>query len=360
MIAIITNYWINSNGGGIREYTKNLVRELEELDTNVIVLFREGEDKNNYKLSSNVVKFIFEAMKILKKEKPDVILSQGGWFTEIPAWLYKRKNPRSKIFVLFHTQPTGKWRFTKRMAYNIIINKFDKVGFVSKALEKNVREIAGLKIKKDTFILYAGARSKEVNPEDIERFRREYNIPSDSFLLLGQALTAYELKAEGVKILINAVKILRDKGYDVVLILTREGRYSGMLKEFAKNMNMDKHVIFTGDVDDPYVPLAICDIYTHITLGEGGLSVSLLEAMAMGKPIIATCVGGIPEAIENGKNGILVDADAESVAEAIERLIKNENMREKLGKEAEKTAREKFTWDRTAKEFLKIMGVDGI
>ena len=353
-IAIITNYWINSSGGGVREYTKNFARALKKKEIDVRGIFREGEDPNNYKMPQNKIKFIWGAYKILKKINPDVVLAQGGWFAEIPAVLYKLRKPNKKIFVLFHTHFDERLPAYKRIFYNLILNKFNKVGFVSKALEKNVKEVAGLNIKRETFILYAGATVKQPSKEEIDEFKKTFNISKDKIVLLGQALTAFKSKAEGAKILISATKILVEKGYPVVLILTREGKYSPMLKDFAKKINMQSNVIFTGDVKNPFVPLAVCDIYTHITLGEG-LPISILEAMAMGKPIVATPVGGIPEAIENGKNGILVDPEPIKIANAIELLINNEDLRKELAKNAEIMAKEKFTWDRTAEDFLKLI-----
>ncbi len=354
-ITIITNYWLNSQGGGVREYTKNFVNALEERGIEISVIFREGKDEKNFKMPKNKVKFIWKAYKTLTKIKPDIILAQGGWFTEIPAILYKLHKPKTKIFILFHTHFDKRLPFYKRITYNTILNKFDKVGFVSKALEKNVREVAGLGIKRETFILYAGATVKQPSKEEIEEFKKIFNISKDKIVLLGQALTAFKSKAEGARILISATKILVEKGYPIVLILTREGKYSQMLKDFAKKINIEKNVIFTGNVKNPFVPLAVCDIYTHITLGEGGVSLSILEAMAMGKPIVATPIGGIPEAIENGKNGILVEPEPEKIAESLENLIKNEKLRKKLGENAKKTAEEKFTWEKTAETFLKLI-----
>lgn len=354
-ITIVTNYWLNSAGGGVREYTKNFVNVLKKNGITVRVIFREGDDPDNHKMPKNKMKFIWAAYKTLKKIKPDTILAQGGWFTEIPAILYKLHKPKTKIFVLFHTHFDEKLSTPKRIFYNLILNEFDRVGFVSKALEKNVKEVAGLNIKRDTFILYAGATIKQPSMEEIKEFKKTFKISQEKIVLLGVGLTALKAKAKGARMLILATKILVEKGYPIVLILTREGRYSPMLKDFTQKINMQSNVIFTGDVKNPFVPLAVCDIYTHITLGEGGVSLSILEAMAMGKPIVATAVGGIPEAIENRKNGILVEPDPIKIANAIELLIENKELRERLGRNAEKTAKERFRWESTAETFINCI-----
>ena len=176
-------------------------------------------------------------------------------------------------------------------------------------------------------------------------------------VLLAQAFTANKLKAEGAKLLIKSVKKLRDKYPNLILILTREGSYSNKLKEFAKNEGIEDNVIFTGDLENPYLPLVICDIYTHTPIGEG-LPLALLEAMSMRKPIIATSVGGIPEAIENGVNGILVEPDVDKIAEKIEYLLENREFAEELGRNAKKTAEATFTWEKAAEKFIEIYSGD--
>jgi len=137
-----------------------------------------------------------------------------------------------------------------------------------------------------------------------------------------------------------------------MLVVTREGSYSNELKEFAREIGVEQHVIFTGDVKNPFVPLEICDVYTHITLGDG-LPLALLEAMVMAKPIVATPIGGIPEVIVDGENGILVAPEVEQIAERIDYLLRNREQAKEMGKCARETVAEKFTWEQAADRFLQ-------
>lgn len=354
-IAIITNFWKNSDGGGIREYTVKLVSNLKDEKIEVVVLFREGTDYDNYKLSFNKIRFIIDANKILSKENPDVILCQGLWFTMMPAVIYKKYKNRTKILCLFHTYFDKKFQYLTKMFLQYIINKFDHIGFVSKALYYNIINDADLKIENKIYILYAGIDTIFPTKEEIEIFRKDYNLSQEYIYLLGQGLTAIFAKKEGVKLLMQSLKRIVRKYPKIKLILTRRGIYEKELRNYARKLELSKHVIFTGDLDNPIIATKICDIYTHITYGEGGLSLSILEAMSLGKPILASTVGGIPEAIENEKTGILVNNDINDIYDATINLIENKKFAEKLGNNAMKVAKEKFTWKNTIYNLMKVI-----
>jgi len=79
--------------------------------------------------------------------------------------------------------------------------------------------------------------------------------------------------------------------------------------------------------------------------------------MALGKAILASSTGGIPEAIKDGENGILVESDIASVVDGLDRLLSNSDLRRVLGEAAVESARSRFTWSRTLDQFLLSYGV---
>lgn len=260
-----------------------------------------------------------------------------------------------KLVFTFHTEPVKDLPIPFKIFFQYLLYQCNHVTFVSKGLKDKISKIYGLGFGK-TAITYAGVRARVVSKNNIKKFYRKFNIREKSKILLALGLTALSYKAEGAKILMKAILKLKDKYPDILLILTREEIYSNELRSFAEDHSISDYVLFTGNVNDPFIPLSICDIYTHITLGEGGVSLALLEAMAMGKPIIATPVGGIPEAIEDGKNGILVEPDVDKIAKKIEYLLENKQFAEELGRNAEKTVEEEFTWEKSAETFIETYG----
>ena len=350
--ALITNYWKNSDGGGVKTYLVNLVDALQDKGADVGVLFRQGDDPEHFCGGKNKVAFSLACYRKLRKIRPEVIYSQWTWYCLLPGVLYKKLHGCTLVHT-FHTEPDRGLPLPARVFFQSLLNACDCVTFVSKRLQERVVEVEGLSFPK-TANTYAGVRPGEATEEEVERFREQYGIDEDAVVLVAIGLTALPYKAEGLKLLIRAVRILRETNPNILLIATREGKYSEEVKAFAREEEVEEQVVFTGDVENPFVPLKICDLYTHITLGEGGLSLPLLEAMAMGKPIVATPVGGIPEAITDGENGLLVAPEAEQVAEKIDLLLRNREYGERLGRCAKATVGEGFTWEQATKTFLGV------
>ena len=354
-IALITNYWKNSDGGGVKTYLANLVDEFK-MDSNIHIdiIFREGEDNENYHVSGNKLFFSVKSFYILTRIKPDVIYSQGTWYCLLGSVLYRILHTNTKLIHTFHTEPSNKLSLFGKIFLQLLLNRCDCITFVSKNLKEKNEKILGLKFKK-TEVTYAGVNiPKEITNTEIHYFYSRFNIKEDSIILLAHGLTSLKYKAEGAKLLIKSIKIIEKKYPNIVLILTKEGPFSNQLKTFSKSEGVYENVIFTGNLENPNIPLKICNLYTHTPLIEGGVSLAILEAMAMGKPILATSVGGIPEAIENGVNGLLVQPDPDVIAQKIIYLLENEEFAFKLGQNAQKTVKEKFDWRTSADIFLKL------
>lgn len=351
-IYIITHYWKKSSGGGVLTYIMSLVSELERKNIPVKVLFEKGIDKNNYHIEGSRFLFPFKALKVLKENRPEIVHSQNTWYCLLSGYIYK-KLFRARLVHTFHTSPSDKLSIGEKLFFQFLLNRCDCVTFVSDALKTEIQNIWKIKFK-NTAITYAGVYPGEVTNREITDFRNQFDLKDNFPILLAQAFTANKLKSEGAKLLIQVVKIMRDIYPNIRLILTREGVYSTELKQYATDAGLKKNIVFTGDVTNPYIPIAICDVYTHISLAEGGLSLAILEAMVLGKPIVATNIGGIPEAITNGKNGILVEPNIKDIVKAIETLLKNEALSKELGENAKKRALEKFNWKNSAMNFINI------
>ncbi len=119
---------------------------------------------------------------------------------------------------------------------------------------------------------------------------------------------------------------------------------------------------FAGEVPHEQIPGLLDDhdifVLPSITLPSGeteGLGTVLLEAMAAGLPVVGTNVGGIPDIIRDGENGLLVPERApEAIARAVERITTDTSLRERLAQSALRDVRRRFSWEVIAREFEKL------
>lgn len=182
--------------------------------------------------------------------------------------------------------------------------------------------------------IHSGVETKrflEITYEETKRIRKELNIPDD-YLVVGTAGRLVEVK--GHKYFIQAVhKILKSlQPYkDVKFIIVGDGPLMTYLKREADLLGISGSVMFTGWRADVPAVMSIFDIFILPSLNEG-MGKVLVEAMLLKKPIIASSVGGIPDLIRNGENGILIPpASPDKLAEAIIDLIKSEDKRNRMG-----------------------------
>ena len=140
-------------------------------------------------------------------------------------------------------------------------------------------------------------------------------------ITLALSSVAMNSERKGEKILIKTVKICRDKGYDVRAIIIGDGSLRSSFEQYAKDLEVSEYVEFTGllpSSDEVRKVMLKADIFVFPTQGEG-LPRGILEAMAIGMPVLSTPVGGIPEVIE--RKYLFNPMDADAYADSICRLI---------------------------------------
>ena len=179
--------------------------------------------------------------------------------------------------------------------------------------------------------------------------REKLGLPiDDEIILFLGALSPHK----GPDVLIRAMpKILKEIS-DTRLVFVGSGIMKEELEILSKKLDVEKHIKFAGFIGATFkkaLYYRAADVFVHPSFLEM-FPVVNLEAMACGVPIVASKVGGIPEVIQNGKNGLLVPPrDSNELANAIIYLLENEDVREKMGKNGRKKV-EGYSWERVAKE----------
>jgi len=162
-------------------------------------------------------------------------------------------------------------------------------------------------------------------------------------------------KAKGVDILLKAIKIIKEKYQkEIRAAIVGKGYLDEELKGLVMELGIEKEVEFLGVRRDIEKLMQSTKLFVLPSRWEG-LPLTILEAMSSGAGIIATKVGSIPEVIQNGKEGILIfPEDSETLAGAIAELLKDRELRVKLGVNAYKKVKEKYSIEVYTKNILEL------
>ena len=155
------------------------------------------------------------------------------------------------------------------------------------------------------------------------------------------------------KCLINAIKIL-SKEIAVHLDLYGDGPLMEGMSEYSNSLGLNKAITFHGVSSDIFTHLSESDIFVLPSKWEG-MPMSVIEAMGTGLPIVATCVGGIPDMIDDKKSGILISPTEDELKNAIIELVNNCELRESVGRGAQNKSVQ-FSAVNMAKKYLLLYG----
>ena len=158
---------------------------------------------------------------------------------------------------------------------------------------------------------------------------------------------------KGQRHFIEAAALVVRRVPDARFVIAGEGELRESLEHQVRHLGLEKHVILTGFRPDVLSVLKAFDIFVMSSVTEG-LGTSLLDAMACGKPIVATTAGGIPEVVEDGRTGILVPPrDHHAMAEAIVRLLQSEPLRRRMGDAGSSLVNARFSAERMVADTLQ-------
>jgi glycosyltransferase involved in cell wall biosynthesis len=155
-------------------------------------------------------------------------------------------------------------------------------------------------------------------------------------------------KRKGHRFLLEAMARLKERGVQLRCLLAGAGSERKGLEEMVTRLGLEEQVNFLGFVVDTPAFLASIDIFVLPSLREG-LGVAALEAMAAGKAVVASRVGGLAEVISEGRTGLLVPPqDSQTLSNAIAELIADPERARAMGQRAATHVREHFTLERMA------------
>lgn len=343
--------------------------QLEKVGTNIrIHRLPIGKNQKNLHFQSqkDLLVYFWKALifsrKLLKNEYFDLTLA----FFSVPcgflAWLLKKQFKMPYVVSLRGADVPGySERFT--LLYKILTPLIEKIWQEAASVIANSQGLKDLARKTNP------AQKIEIIPNgiDTQQFRPSlYDFGGEASkmgLNPPKSFTDFQILCitritprKGVRYLIEAFHQLSKKYSNLNLQIVGEGNEKANLEKLVKELGMEKQVNFVGLVPHEKLPAYYqsAGVYVLPSLNEG-MSNSMLEALAAGLPLLATDTGGTEELITDGVNGfVLKMKNAEDIAEKLEILINDEELRKKMGAESRRKA-ENMGWQHVAEKYISLI-----
>ncbi len=334
--------------GGTEIHVIELINALKDTyETKIVAPYGRGvELLKQYNISYSEVpllsllnygKYLDSLRKIILDFKPEIIHVHGAH--EL-TYLAKRVSPSTPIIFTCHgynsDYPLLDYKFSA-----FFNNKYSKKVIAVSNYERINLLKAGL-LENKLVVIHNGIHEN--------KDRRELPIKIDGFILG----TCSRLdKKKGINYLIEAFQKIREKVKDIHLVIIGDGKERGNLEKLVSQDNK-KYVHFLGNIPEARSYFHNFHLFILPSLNES-FGIVILEVMSQKIPVIATRVGGIPEIIKDGETGILVPPkDVKVLKEAIIDLLKNEDLRNKIGERGYIRYKENFTLEKMVEKISKI------
>jgi glycosyltransferase involved in cell wall biosynthesis len=194
---------------------------------------------------------------------------------------------------------------------------------------------------------------------DPAEVRRRHGIPTEKFVVgwFGR-MTAVKRTED----LLTMLTGLRERGIDALLVLVGDGDDRPRLEQRAHDLGIAKSCLFLGYQENVAAWYAVCDAVILSSANEG-TPVTIIEALAAGRPVVATKVGGVPDVVDEGETGFLVRmADTHAMAERLEILARDPARREAMGRLGRERVLRRYGVDRLVDDidalYRELLGLD--
>ncbi|RHV69960.1 MULTISPECIES: glycosyltransferase family 4 protein [Clostridia] len=330
----VLNLLSDGGVGGIENLCK-CISDIRTEENCFCCLFEEGVIYEEIKKNGNAVSLAsYGSKKItIKRIKKLIDVAKGydiivvhhsALAIQLYYSLLKRIFPNKKYILVGHScfSVEDYYNYNSKMKNSVrawlqkhVLKISDRVIFVSKAGEKSYREAFDLPATKCR-VVYNGVVSQTEYRKPMQRVMSKDHI--FQIVFIGRLE-----RVKGVHLLIEAMKELQTK-YPVQLEVVGYGNEEKNLQNMCTSFDVAEIVHFAGMQRDIGSYLKQADIFVYPSIWEEVFGISLVEAMSYGVPCVANRVGGIPEIIDENKNGVLTkEKSGHALADAIESLIQD-------------------------------------
>ncbi|MFQ5540472.1 MAG: glycosyltransferase family 4 protein [Candidatus Binatia bacterium] len=278
---------------------------------------------------------IFSLRRLIREERYDIVHFHTKRAHALSLWLGR-------------VHPEVKWVVTRRMDYPVRKNWYSHYLY-----NRRVDGVIAISQKIAALLVEGGVRREKIrvihSGIDPAPFQKVGGAGRNSSMpVIGTVAVLEERK--GYRFLLEAAAILKQQGHRLTYRFAGDGSQREDLQKIAMGLGLHEEVDFVGFVPDTPSFLSMIDIFVLPSLFEG-LGVAVLEAMAAGKPVVATRVGGLPELVDDPVTGLLVPPrDSWALARSISQLLSQKGLAQGMGGRARERVQQYFTMEQMAKK----------
>ncbi|MCS7263859.1 MAG: glycosyltransferase family 4 protein [Armatimonadetes bacterium] len=295
-------------------------------------------------------------LDIAARERPNFVIAMRATREGIPALAIKKLLGVPFVlfahgleFARFSTNSVG-WRFC-----SYVYRQSEKVMAISETTKKLLIE-RGILAEKIS-VVRLGVGNQIFEPvEPMSKWNGQMLTGRRVILSVSRLV-----ERKGIDKVIEAMPLVLERCPDAVYIVVGDGSYGNRLKRLAQEKGVSDRVLFTGRVPDIRTFYHACDVFVLPTRENRkgdieGFGLVYLEAAACGKPVIASLVGGVSDAVVPNETALIVDPyDPKSIADAIVKILTDKEIARKLGRAGRERVLQEFTYDKVAEKVLALM-----
>lgn len=377
MRTIISVFGVEPNRiGGTETFARELSLQLGAHGWNSVLCFlsEPGEQVKNFlSLPNTSIEVLANSTNgslktgaslagIMRRHHPEILHLHFTGFLSLYPWVARLQSAKKVFFTDHHSRTAGyipgKLPLWKRAAPRLINRPLTKVICVSEYGYRCMTSY-GMLPRNRFEMIYNGVDLTRVSrdPKRAVEFRRRYAIPDERAIV---TQVSWIIPEKGIGDFLETARLVKAQNQNVQFVLVGEGAYRPQYMREAAAMGLGDHITWTGAVRDPFGEgvFEAADVVCQFSRWEEVFGWMIAEAMAHGKPVVATRVGGIPELVNDGVTGCLVDrGDAKAMCERVLMLLKDRELSAQMGSAGRAVVDAKFDLRKNVTQLIKSYGI---
>lgn len=347
--------------GGIQTFNRCLVKAINDISikndckVSVLVLSDCGKSQlaSKYITSAcvsyrgfNGNKFLFAFFALVMSFKSNIVLVGHINFSFLVVLIEIINKNSIKYLIVYGVEV---WRKLSKTA----LSKFNKIISISTFTKEQVKMFNN--IEEDKFLILPCTLDPFYGYDLVPTNQNETIFPKGKMLLMVSRLDTND-RCKNIDKVIEAMPLILKQVPDMFYVIVGDGSDRKRLEQLSINLDLRDKVLFAGRVSSKLLPVYYkhADIFVLPSTGEG-FGIVFLEAMFYAKPCIGARAGAIPEVIEDGKTGFLVEPNKESLTALLVSLLNNDALMKEIGRLGKERLEKEFSFNSFKNRLEKVL-----